>query len=80
MYSCHAATACPAIAAKNAKKNRGQTIPAAAAPTTGTAATAAAASKATLDIQAKLKEVLCTNICLSGEDVNKIFDQALAEN
>ena len=80
MYLRHAATACPAIAAKNAKKNGGQTIAAAAAPTAGTAATAAAASKATLDIQAKLKEVLCTNLCLSDEVVNKIFDQASAEN
>ena len=80
MYSRHAATACPAIAAKNAKKNRGQTIAAAAAPTAGTAATATTTSKATLDIQAKLKEVLCTNLCLSGEDVDKIFDQASAEN
>ena len=51
MYLRHAETACPAIAAKNAKKNGGQIIPAAAAPTAGTAATAAAASKATLDIQ-----------------------------
>ena len=29
-----------------------------------------------LDLQSKLKEVLCTNLCLSDEDVDKLFEQA----
>ena len=46
---------------------------AAAAKAASDAAKAAKESKPTLDIQAKLKEVLCTNLCLSGDDVDKLF-------
>ena len=31
---------------------------------------------ATLQLQSKLKEVMCTNLCMSGDDVDKIFAQA----
>ena len=79
LYSRHSPTACPSIAGKKAN---GLLDPAnaAAAKATGDAAKVAEKSKATLDIQAKLKEVMCTNLCLSGDDVDKLFQQALAEN
>ena len=79
LYSRHSAADCPSI---KGKKANGILDPAkaAAAKATGDAANVAAESKATLDIQAKLKEVLCTNLCLSGDDVDKIFQEASAEN
>jgi hypothetical protein len=79
LYSRHSSTDCPSI---KGKKANGILDPAkaAAAKATGDAANAAVKSKATLDIQAKLKEVLCTNLCLSGDDVDKIFQEASAEN
>ena len=33
-------------------------------------------SDSSLQLQSKLKEVLCTNLCLSAADVDKMFDQA----
>ena len=30
----------------------------------------------TLQLQSKLKEVMCTNLCMSGDDVDKVFSQA----
>lgn len=35
---------------------------------------------AKLELHAKLKEVMCTNLCLSSEDVDRIFDQASASS
>ena len=36
----------------------------------------AAQTTAKLDLNAKLKDVLITNLCLSGDDVDKLFEQA----
>ena len=33
-----------------------------------------------LQLQSKLKEVMCTNLCMSSDDVEKLFAQATAEN
>ena len=79
LYSRHAPTACPSTAGKKAN---GLLDPAkaAAAKAASDAAKAAKESKSTLDIQAKLKEVLCTNLCLSGDDVDKLFQEASTEN
>jgi len=35
---------------------------------------------ASLDLQTKLKNVMCTNLCMSSEDVDKLFEQAKSEN
>ena len=35
------------------------------------------APKNGLQLQSKLKEVMCTNLCMSGDDVDKLFAQAL---
>ena len=42
-------------------------------------AAAAAAPKNALQLQQNLKNVLCTNLCMSSEDVDKLFEKA-AEN
>jgi hypothetical protein len=34
------------------------------------------ATDSNLQLQARLKEVMCTNLCMSGDDVDKIFDAA----
>jgi hypothetical protein len=79
LYLRHIPTVCPSTAGKKAN---GLLDPAKAAAdkATSDAAKAAKESKSTLDIQAKLKEVLCTNLCLSGDDVDKLFHQASVEN
>ena len=79
MYARHSPTDCPSMKGKKAN-GVVDSAKAAAATATGDAAKVAAQSNATLDIQAKLKEVLCTNLCLSGDDVDKIFQEASAEN
>ena len=75
LYTKHAPTACPSAAGKKAN---GHAASPGIAAATGAAADAAAKPKAdsTLALQAKLKDVMCTNLCLSGEDVEKLFKEA----
>ena len=46
--------------------------------TNGNASEAAppSSTNASLDLQTKLKQVMCTNLCMSSEDVDKLFNQA----
>ncbi len=37
---------------------------------------AAAPDSTKLELSSRLKEVLCTNLCLSAEDAQKLIDQA----
>ena len=45
-----------------------------------TAAATQAKPASNLELQSKLKEVMCTNLCMSADDVEKLFAQATAEN
>ena len=42
--------------------------------------TASKTSQSQLQLNSRLKQVMCTNFCLSEEDVDKIFDEASSEN
>ena len=46
----------------------------------GGTAPAADNKSASLDLQTKLKNVMCTNLCMSSEDIDKLFEQAESEN
>ena len=38
--------------------------------------TTPAANSTKLDLQSKLKEVLSTNLCMSSEDIDRLFEEA----
>ena len=62
---------------KGKRANVQKTTVAATQGTNGTAKNQYKANgAATLQLQSKLKEVMCTNLCMSGDDVDKIFAQA----
>ena len=44
------------------------------------ASAASSTSNPALGLQSQLKEVMCTNLCMSSDDVNKLFDLANQEN
>jgi hypothetical protein len=56
------------------RKPAKDTAPAAPAP-----APAAPTAPSKLDLNSKLKQVLATNLCLSNEDVEKLFDEAASK-
>ena len=62
------------------KKNKEDGKSANATETATPASAASSTSNPALGLQSRLKEVMCTNLCMSSDDVNKLFDLANQEN